>query len=591
MYYFEFGKKAYTEPLLTFGWSTPEVDFVWSEGNRSCVVLPTICPKQYHLSICIEPFAPLGRSSRFYVVVNSVNHGFFDLDAGKKVIDINVQEQLLPGFNGLTIDFFHLAANSPVEYGGTDDRRINIALRWISVNAQSAEHQQLIVEKIALSRSAVYEISQIQKKYKYETIEKNKINDDTSPHALTRAMQFFLYGYGGNNHDRRSLLTRIWEHGGRAPEDAELVTKWRLPHRLVERECPAFATFFLGARDMHDVDIISTHGERENALYDPNFADPWRGRFPSFFEKRVHAAQSIFKCKSADLLVNDRQYVIFDRDTLEFFPGGNPVGLSKLSIPTCIHETNQPTVVLQDQFDCANIAHFYFDSCLRAFQYCTFQPEARSTALFVLGGAPTEFHELALRALADIFGLAIEQFCFPKETVRIRSTDALYWFSDQAVDGHPAQNFRPESVNALQQIASRMLANISMPETSPKKIYISRSDASLRRLYNEDEVFHFLASIGFVKITMSELSWTQQIYTLANADIIVAPHGMALALLALNLRRPRVVELFNPLIGSECYALLSRAYGNDYSRLIGEEVDPQKRDFVVDIKDLKSLFV
>jgi hypothetical protein len=513
----------------------------------------------------------------------------FALNGHQQAIELQVVEQL-PNTNRIIVDFFHIHTNSPAEYGGKDDRQINIALKWIAIDTEYTETCLFEPANFSLSKFTSYQARQIRRQFNHETLEKNKVNADQSPYALTRGIQFFLYGYGGNKHDRRPLLQRIWERSGGAPDDSVLVSKSQLTRSLIDRVCPDFSKFLMAERNMQGVETITIHPELENALYDPDFSEVWRNHIPSVFERRIWPAEKIFKCKNADLMVNYRQYMIFDYDSLEFFPGCNPAGLSKLSIPPNVNETTRPTVLLQDQFDCANIAHFLFDSCLRAFHWCTSQPQTRNSALFVLGGAPTVFHAIVLRGLADIFGLTDDQFLFPRHTVRLRSTDALYWFSDQVVECHPAQLCRPESVEALQQIATRVLANIANAEALPKKIYISRSDAHLRRLCNEDEVVDFLSSMGFVKIIMSEHTWAEQVAFIAGASTVVAPHGMALTLLAFNLGRPRVVEIFNPLVGSEAYALLSRAYGNEYLRVIGEEIDPQKRDFVVNLNRLKDIF-
>jgi capsular polysaccharide biosynthesis protein len=78
------------------------------------------------------------------------------------------------------------------------------------------------------------------------------------------------------------------------------------------------------------------------------------------------------------------------------------------------------------------------------------------------------------------------------------------------------------------------------------------------------------------------LSWIEQIRIVSNARFIVAPHGMALTHLVFNVRRPRVIEMFNPTIFSDAYALLSKAFGHDYGRIIGEEVGGSLRNFRIE---------
>lgn len=62
----------------------------------------------------------------------------------------------------------------------------------------------------------------------------------------------------------------------------------------------------------------------------------------------------------------------------------------------------------------------------------------------------------------------------------------------------------------------------------PKKIYISRKNASDRRRFNEDEIIEFVQQVGFVVIAPEEYSVHEQAQLFNNADCIVACSGAAL---------------------------------------------------------------
>lgn len=58
-----------------------------------------------------------------------------------------------------------------------------------------------------------------------------------------------------------------------------------------------------------------------------------------------------------------------------------------------------------------------------------------------------------------------------------------------------------------------------------KKIYLTRMDSNVRRIVNESEVAMGLLSMGYQPFTPGTTSYFDQVDTLSNASIVVAPHG------------------------------------------------------------------
>jgi capsular polysaccharide biosynthesis protein len=93
-------------------------------------------------------------------------------------------------------------------------------------------------------------------------------------------------------------------------------------------------------------------------------------------------------------------------------------------------------------------------------------------------------------------------------------------------------------------------------ETSgrPKRLYLTRGRVkNTRRLVNEDEVMHRLEPLGFVRFDPGTLTVQEQIDHFTAAEVIVAPHGAALANLAFCSPGVRVFELFAPKYVNPCY--------------------------------------
>lgn len=77
-----------------------------------------------------------------------------------------------------------------------------------------------------------------------------------------------------------------------------------------------------------------------------------------------------------------------------------------------------------------------------------------------------------------------------------------------------------------------------------KKVFISRRDASSRRMLNEDEVFALFEAVGFERYVLSQLSVSDQIALFAQADIVVGALGSGLANVLFCKKDARVVDIF-----------------------------------------------
>ncbi len=93
-----------------------------------------------------------------------------------------------------------------------------------------------------------------------------------------------------------------------------------------------------------------------------------------------------------------------------------------------------------------------------------------------------------------------------------------------------------------------------------KRIFISRKDAHMRRVLNEDEVFALFEPLGFKRYDLSFLSVQQQMRLFHGADIVVASHGAGLANLLFARPGTRVIEFFQAR-GDATYWYLSQMLG------------------------------
>lgn len=118
-----------------------------------------------------------------------------------------------------------------------------------------------------------------------------------------------------------------------------------------------------------------------------------------------------------------------------------------------------------------------------------------------------------------------------------------------------------------------------------RKLYVSRSDASWRRVANEEEITRLLVSRGFERVCAERLTVVEQVGLFAEAGVVVAPHGAGLANLVFACADTVVVELHTPRFHSACYYGLADALGQDYRYVVGEPVG-SGYDFTVPVEAL-----
>jgi capsular polysaccharide biosynthesis protein len=125
---------------------------------------------------------------------------------------------------------------------------------------------------------------------------------------------------------------------------------------------------------------------------------------------------------------------------------------------------------------------------------------------------------------------------------------------------------------ALDWLRERLVGDAG-PRT--RRLYVSRADAALRRVVNEDELFAALEPLGFERLLPGGLPLEEQLRAFAEAEVVVGPHGAGLVSLLACAAGARVIELFAEHYVNGCYYALSDALGLSYAYVLcaraGEE--------------------
>ena len=105
-----------------------------------------------------------------------------------------------------------------------------------------------------------------------------------------------------------------------------------------------------------------------------------------------------------------------------------------------------------------------------------------------------------------------------------------------------------------------------------KRIYVSRADATIRRISNEADIEARLVELGFRVIVMSSHTVAEQAELFAQAEWIISAHGAALVNLAFCASGANVIEVFQDGHKSRSYYTIAGLIRLNYGFMVGQKV-------------------
>jgi hypothetical protein len=152
-----------------------------------------------------------------------------------------------------------------------------------------------------------------------------------------------------------------------------------------------------------------------------------------------------------------------------------------------------------------------------------------------------------------------DELIVPSLTVRIKPDDTVS-FSDHIA----LSAYYPDWI--IQELRRKFLplaAAQASDQTFAKKIFISRQDATHRRMTNEDEVFALFKAKGFERCFLSQLSFLDQVQLFQQVEVVVGAHGTGFENLIFSQPGTRVIEIFQGRSDST-YWYLAQSMGLHY---------------------------
>jgi len=215
--------------------------------------------------------------------------------------------------------------------------------------------------------------------------------------------------------------------------------------------------------------------------------------------------------------------------------------------------------------------HHWMINCLSRLWWTDRYPELREAPLIVPGQLKP-FQQQSLAAM----GLSSH---------RILPFDGGPWRVERLF--FPANgDFWPTQLRWIRQRLFDHYEIVDAPGS--RLLYISREDASGRRIINEQEVIRYLAARGFEILRLSTIPLSEQVQAFSQARLVVGPHGSGLTNILFGPGNLGVVELHPNDEINHVFWVLASAMQQQYAFLSGKRMNPD-RDFVVGVADLDEM--
>lgn len=114
------------------------------------------------------------------------------------------------------------------------------------------------------------------------------------------------------------------------------------------------------------------------------------------------------------------------------------------------------------------------------------------------------------------------------------------------------------------------------PQSTRRKLYLTRGDAPSRRILNEDAVIGLLSDYGFETVQPETLPYQEQVSLFSEAGMIVGAHGAGLTNMLFCQPGFSAVELFNGYYSRVYWSLASVMGVNHYKKLQSTQVETPK---------------
>ncbi len=124
-----------------------------------------------------------------------------------------------------------------------------------------------------------------------------------------------------------------------------------------------------------------------------------------------------------------------------------------------------------------------------------------------------------------------------------------------------------------------------------RRLFITRKQATSRKIQNEDELLSALRPLGFEPVLLENQSFDEQIALFQSAELIMGPHGAGWTNLIFARAKCHAIEIMSSTHENNLYRNLAHALKMPYTRILApptHPADPINSDVTVDVSSLVS---
>jgi hypothetical protein len=230
-----------------------------------------------------------------------------------------------------------------------------------------------------------------------------------------------------------------------------------------------------------------------------------------------------------------------------------------------------------------HIFHWLFNSILPLLSYLEKAGSGSSLGLIV-NGERSEFQNFTIDFLKQRYMIGDVEPVAKHEAVRVPHLKVAI-----PVPHRPRALQSPAGLAMLNELGA-FIGEKEPPREWPRKIYVSRDDAKLRRVLNEGSLLALLEAKGFKRVVLSRMPLAHQVELFRSAETVVAPHGAGLAHIAWCKEGSSIAEFFpgpggpkgNARNASSDYWLISAQRGLSYKCYLAGPVETRSDGFSID---------
>jgi Glycosyltransferase 61 len=203
----------------------------------------------------------------------------------------------------------------------------------------------------------------------------------------------------------------------------------------------------------------------------------------------------------------------------------------------------------------------------------------------LINGSQAHYEETSLRA----FGVPPEKILYVDSRDHFQIREATISSMD-----HFSKVIAPWKIETLRAVRDSLP---NQPTARSRRLYVSRKRAAVRRVINESELEKILRAAGFTSVELESCSWTDQVAMFSEAEVVLAPHGAALANIAFCQRGALLAEINTRTGYRDYYLHLAASAGVRYRFIEAQPRVPpsssiraiENEDMIVDLGTVEDL--